>query len=80
MRSIWRTSGGRVLIELLYGTEGITRQNLTVTFDRVQLCRRLNIRRARWDETLGWLSDQGLIYWESGNTAILKEIKSNGKK
>jgi len=75
MRSIWRTSGGRVLIELLYGTEGVTRQNLTVTFDRVALCRRLNIRKARWEETLGWLSDQGLIYWESGNTAILREIK-----
>ena len=60
-RSIWNSSGGRVMLELLYGTEGIRRSGLVVEADRVSLCRRLGIRRGRLLDTLWWLRSQGLI-------------------
>jgi len=63
-RSIWRTSAGRVLTELLYGKEGITRDlddPYFVRFNRKDMCRRLDLRKQRFLDTLDWLHDQRLL-------------------
>lgn len=60
-RTFWQGSAGRVLMELLYGTEGIDRQGMCVYVDRAQMSARLRITKGRLERVLEWLESQKLI-------------------
>ena len=60
-RSLWNGSAGRVLMELLYGIEGIDRKGLAVHVDRACMSKRLRITKDRLERVLEWLETQRLI-------------------
>jgi hypothetical protein len=60
-RSIWHGSAGRVMVELLYGVDGIDRDNLAVHVDRAAMTARLYLPKDKLEKTLEWLQGQGLI-------------------
>ena len=60
-RTIWGSSAGRVMLEILYGVENIEREDLDIKLDRPKVARRLQIRKTRFEDTLVWLQRQGLV-------------------
>ena len=65
-RSIYRTSAGRLLIELAYGVS-VKRENLgagpVASVHLPALNKTLRMRRQRTIDTLQWLWKQQVIYW-----------------
>ncbi len=57
----YRPSAGRLILELFYGTDHITRDNGIITLDISKMSRKLHIRPIRLCETLTWLQSYGTI-------------------
>ena len=58
---MWHGVAGRVMMELLYGVDGIDRDNLAVHVDRAAMTKRLRIPKDRLENVLVWLEAQGML-------------------
>ena len=57
----YRPSAGRLILELFYGSDHITRDNGTITLQVSKMARKLHVRPVRLVETLEWMEKYGII-------------------
>lgn len=57
----YRPSAGRLIVELFYGNDHITRDNGLITVAISKLARKLHVRPSRLCETLEWMQSFGII-------------------
>ena len=57
----YRPSAGRLILELFYGSDHITRDNGTILLNISKMARKLHVRPVRLCETLEWMERYGTI-------------------
>lgn len=61
MKPRYRPSAGRLILELFYGSEHITRDSGYITLDISKMARKLHVRPVRLRDTLDWLKQYGML-------------------
>jgi hypothetical protein len=57
----YRPSAGRMIVEIFYGSDHITRAGGVVSIDISQMSRKLHVRPVRLCETLEWCQKYGIV-------------------